>query len=191
MRLAWINPCHGNSVALGGVSITNILSWAAVSNGTLLADGILTSTGGVTVASGGTLGGTGLLVSAVSVLQGGTLQAGDAGQQGALTITSNLTFAAGSTCSVWLTNGGNNRLVMTGGTVSLNGATLAVTLDFAPTAGQTFTVIDNQGSGSINGTFASGIQATYGGRTYPFSASTVGNAVVMKALSRGTLISVY
>lgn len=191
MRLAWINPCHGNSVALGGVSITNILSAAAVSNGTLFVDGILSSTGGVTVASGGTLGGTGLLVTTVSVLQGGTLQAGDTGQQGALTITSNLTFAAGSTCAVRLSSGGNNRLVVIGGTVNLNGATMAVTLDFAPTAGQTFTVIDNQGAGSINGTFASGSQSSYGGRTYTFSASSVGNAVVMKALSRGTMISVY
>ena len=191
MRLAWINPCHGNLTALGGVSITNILSRAAVSNGTLLVDGILASTGGVTVASGGTLGGTGVLASAVSVLQGGTLQAGDTGQQGSLTIASNLTFAAGSTCSLRLTSGGNSRLVVTGGTVNLNGATLAVTLDFAPTAGQTFTVIDNQGAGSLNGAFASGSQGTYGGRTYTFSASVVGNAVVMKALARGTLISVY
>ena len=191
MRLAWINFCHGNLTALGGVSITNILSRAVVSNGTLLVDGILTTTGGVTVASGGTLGGTGLLVSAVSVLQGGTLQAGDTGQQGSLTIASNLTFAAGSTCAVRLSSGGNNRLVVTGGTVNLNGATLAVTLDFAPTAGQTFTVIDNQGAGSLNGAFASGSQGTYGGRTFTFSASTVGNAIVMKVLARGTLISVY
>ena len=191
MRLAWINPCHGNSVALGGVSITNILSWAAVSNGTLLVDGILSSTGGVTVASGATLGGTGLLECAVSVLQGGMLQAGDTDAQGTLTIASNLTLASGSTNAVRLTSAGNNRIMMTGGTAELNGAALAVTLDFAPTPGQTFTLIESTAPDKINGSFAAGIQSTYNGKSYFFSASTVGNTVVLTALSSGTLITIF
>jgi hypothetical protein len=191
MRLAWINPCHGNSVALGGVSITNILSWAAVSNGTLLVDGILSSTGGVTVVSGATLGGTGLLNSAVSVLQGGTLQAGDTDAQGTLTLAANLTLASGSTNAVRLTSAGNNRIMMTGGTADLNGAALAVTLDFAPTPGQTFTLIESTAPDKINGSFAAGIHSTYNGKSYFFSASTVGNTVALKALSSGTLITIY
>jgi autotransporter-associated beta strand protein len=191
MRLAWINPCHGNSVALGGVSITNILSWAAVSNGTLLVDGILSSTGGVTVVSGATLGGTGLLECAVSVLQGGTLQAGDTDAQGTLTLASNLTLASGSTNAVRLTSAGNNRIVMTGGTAELNGAALAVTLNFAPTPGQTFTLIESTAPDKINGSFAAGIHSTYNGKNYPFSASTVGSTVVLKAHSSGTLITIF
>ena len=69
-----------------------------VSNGTLLANNIVgsaTGSGAVTVANGGTLGGNGIIFGAVTVSSGGVLAPGN--PLGALTVSNNLTQAAGST----------------------------------------------------------------------------------------------
>jgi autotransporter-associated beta strand protein len=69
-----------------------------VSGGTLQVNNLVgsgTGPGAVTVASGGTLGGTGIISGAVTVNSGGVLAPGN--PFGALTISNNLTLAAGST----------------------------------------------------------------------------------------------
>ena len=78
---------------------TNIYSAGTIINGgTLLlnnTNGSGTGSGIVTVANGGTLGGTGVISGAVTVNSGGMLAPGN--PLGILTVSNNLTFAAGST----------------------------------------------------------------------------------------------
>jgi autotransporter-associated beta strand protein len=70
-----------------------------INGGTLLVNnstGSGTGSGGVTVASGGTLGGNGIISGAVTVNSGGTLAPGS-NSIGTLTFSNSLTLAAGST----------------------------------------------------------------------------------------------
>ncbi|MDY3557767.1 autotransporter-associated beta strand repeat-containing protein [Gemmata sp. JC673] len=126
-----------------------------VAAGTLLIDGNFSSSSGFQVASGAVLGGTGDL-PAVSVASGGTLAPG--GTPGLLA-TGNLNLALGSTLGVELVENApatpvdpNDRVDVTG-TVTLTAATLAVTLGFIPAASTSYTLISNDGSDPVVGTF--------------------------------------
>ena len=98
-----------------------------VSNGTLIVNGaILTNrvaaSSNLTVCAGATLGGTGTIVRAVSVLSGGTLEAGDQyTQTGTLTLSNNLSLAAGSTLFVNASPAGASGLVNVIGTAQVSG----------------------------------------------------------------------
>jgi hypothetical protein len=78
-----------------------------------------------------------------------------------------------------------NSLVKANGTVSLNGATLNVSLNnnFAPTISQTFTLIDNDGTDAVSGTFAGlseGANVTLGGLKFTISyTGGTGNDVTL------------
>ena len=101
-----------------------------VSNGTLLvqnATGTVTGTNTVLVCSGATLGGTGRVAGAVSILPGGTLAPGGTNIVGTLTVSNSVTFAAGSTNIVDIQAGGSDKLSLTGA-LQLNGAALQVML---------------------------------------------------------------
>ena len=84
-----------------------------------------TGSGAVTVASGGTLGGAGIISGAVTVNSGGALAPGN--PLGTLTISNNLTLAAGSTTFMQVQHSPltNNAVKITG--TLFEGGTLNVT----------------------------------------------------------------
>jgi autotransporter-associated beta strand protein len=125
----------------GVLTLTGTNNYSAgttISGGTLLinnANGSGTGSGVVTVATGGTLGGAGIISGTVTVNSGGTLAPGNPLR--VLTISNNLTLAAGSTTYVQiqhspltntsvnlsgtLTNGGTLNITNIGGTAFGNG----------------------------------------------------------------------
>lgn len=130
----------------------------AVNAGTLVVDGSIANST-TTVNSGATLGGEGR-TGAVEVLSGGTIAPGD--NRPGILGTGNLTLDVGSTFAEEIggTSPGNgsghyDQLDVVGN-VSLTGANLSVTLlgSFAQPPGTTYTIINNEGSNLIQGTFA-------------------------------------
>src|SRR5256886_14470272 len=73
------------------------------------------------------------------------------------------------------------------GTVNLSGATLSGVVGFAPAAGTTFIIINNDGSGAVIGTFsglAEGAAVTLSGQTFTISyVGGTGNDVVLTRAS--------
>jgi autotransporter-associated beta strand protein len=156
-----------------------------VAAGTLRVNGTQTASA-ITVQSSATLQGNGT-VGVVSVQAGATLAPG--ASPGILD-TGNVTFAAGSTLAIEL-NGTTvdtqyDQLNVTG-TVNLGGATLNVTLGFAPAIGTTFTIVNNDGSDAVNGTFAGLLEASMfaaGGQQFRINyAAGDGNDVVLTTLT--------
>ena len=107
---------------------------------------------------------------------------------GRLTVNGNVAFAAGSTFEVEL----NGTTVATqydqltvNGTVNLGGATLSTILGagFTPPVGTAFTIIDNDGTEAVTGTFAGlapGAVFSVGGQAFSISYSGgTGNDVVL------------
>jgi autotransporter-associated beta strand protein len=123
-----------------------------VRGGALLVNGSLP--GPVTVEAGATLGGTGT-TGPVTLGAGAVLSPGGAGP--ALQGVQDLVLSPESSYVVQL-NGrtagsGYDRLDVTG-TVQLNGATLSASLGFSPDPGDTFVIINNDGTDPVDGAFA-------------------------------------
>lgn len=115
-----------------------------VSNGTLLVNGTHTGGGQYTIASGATLGGTGLIDAAIGVMDGGIVAPGNS--PGILTVGSNFTFSSTSTGLFEL--GGTGRgtqydALVVDETLTLDG-NIVVTLisGFNPSAGDSFDLLD-------------------------------------------------
>ncbi|MBT3374776.1 MAG: hypothetical protein HN406_04215, partial [Lentisphaerae bacterium] len=135
-----------------------------ITGGTLSVTGSLANTA-VAVNTGTTLKGTGTIVGTVTST-GGTVAPGVS--PGTLT-TGSIVLDSNSTFSIELdgtaAGTGYDQLVVTG-TVSLGNATLSGTLGFAPTPGDKFRIIDNDGGDSVSGQFsgmAEGAIITIGG----------------------------
>jgi autotransporter-associated beta strand protein len=130
----------------------------SVNAGTLSVNGALSNTSTVTVASGATLGGTGSIGTvgasgAVTVQSGGTLGPGNSA--GTLTLNNGLTAASGSTLSMELngtTAGSGYDQIVVKGSVNVSSATLVTNFGFTPAVGDSFTLIDNDGTDTIIGT---------------------------------------
>lgn len=127
-------------------------SATTINNGTLLVNGSTSGSSAVAVNSGGTLGGSGT-VGAVTVNSGGKIAPGTS--PGILN-AGNTSFSSGSTFAVEI-NGttvgtGYDQLNVTG-TVSLGSATLSLSGSLTPVEGQTFTIIANDGTDAVTGTF--------------------------------------
>src|SRR5262249_1450636 len=123
-----------------------------INNGLLRIDGSQAGSA-VIVKTGGTLAGNGT-VGAVQVQAGGTLNPGDS--PGILN-TGNVPWFSGSASTAELngtTPGVGYDQVNAVGTVRLGGAALNVTLGFTPQVGDSFTLINNDGTDPVNGTFA-------------------------------------
>jgi rhamnogalacturonan endolyase len=108
---------------------TNTYSGGTTVSGGILAvnnsAGSATGSGAVTIANGGTLGGTGIIFGAVTVQSGGTLAPGN--PLGVLAMSNNLTLAAGSTTFVQIGHSPlTNNAVKVFGTL-VEGGTLSVT----------------------------------------------------------------
>jgi len=142
------------TLVLGG---SNTYTGATVvQSGTLLVDGS-TANSAITVENGGTLGGHGT-TGAVTVHSGGNFAPGNSPGQvmvGALSLNPGAYYdeELGGTSAG---TGYDQTIVRSGGTVTLNGATLNISsyAGFRPANGDVFTIIDNQGSSPVTGTFA-------------------------------------
>jgi autotransporter-associated beta strand protein len=162
----------------------------AVNGGTLLVNGSVP--GAVTVASTATVGGTGTL-GPVTLTTGGTLLAGTATSAAAVLSSGNLSFASGSKFRVPLdgTNlgaGGYGEINVTG-SVNLGGTTLSLSVagGFTPAVGESFTLINNDGTEAVVGTFnglAQGATFNVSGKTYQISyVGGDGNDVVITRIA--------
>ena len=135
------------------LSATNTYTGATtVSNGKLLVNGSLAAASAVTVGNGGTLGGSGT-VGTVTAQSGGSVSPGSS--PGILNV-GDTTFSSGSSFVVEI-NGttagtGYDQLNVTG-TIDLGGATLSLSGSFTPSAGQTYTIIVNDSTDAVTGTF--------------------------------------
>ena len=140
-------------------SASNSYSGGTIVNaGTLLVDGSTASDSAVTVADGATLGGDGTINGTVS--DRGTIAPGDSTgilNTGSVTFASNAIFAVqvgGATAG----NGSNHydQLDVTGAVTIGSGVALNLSAlgGFVPAVGQSFTIINNTGTGALSGTFS-------------------------------------
>ncbi len=157
-----------------------------INSGTLLVNGSLAAGSAVTVNNGGTLGGTGTVNGTVTVNSGGTL---GPGLSPGILHTGSVTFNSGSSYSVEI-NGATlgtqyDQLDVTG-SVNLSNAVLALTVPYTATIGDSFTVVNNDGSDAINGTFnglAEGALVNFNGVDMQISyIGGDGNDVVLTAV---------
>lgn len=125
-----------------------------VTAGKLLNNGSITSA--VTV-NGGLYGGSGT-TSGLVTIGAGTVSAGNS--PGSMTLVGGLSLTDSTShflAELTGTTAGTqyDQVIVTGGSVSLGGATLDVALGaFVPADGTTFTILDNLTAGGIGGTFA-------------------------------------
>jgi len=153
-----------------------------VSGGTLLVNG---SQGSSAVSlNGGTLGGTGTVGPITSTGSGGSVTPGVG--VGILS-SGNVNWSSGSPGFVVQLNGttagtGYDQLNVTG-SVNLGSATLSGTLGFSPPNGTSFTIINNDGSDAVIGTFAGlpeGSTVVLSGQSFKVSyVGGTGNDVVL------------
>jgi len=171
-------PLIINSVTsgTGGVSVSNGIFEANEATGTLV----------ITVATGGTLSGTGS-VGDVTVQSGGTVAPGLS--PGCLS-TGNIAYTSGSTYTVEI----DGATVCTEydqtqvtGTVDLGNATLTIVKSgsYTPADATEFVIVDNDGADAVTGTFnglAEGATTTVDGVEYTVSyVGGDGNDVVLSA----------
>jgi hypothetical protein len=168
---------------------------ATVSAGTLAVNGSLTDSL-VTVGASGTLVGNGSLSKLVTV--DGNLSPGTVGTAGTMTLGAGLSVASTANFSVDL-NGttagsGYDQLDVTG-SVTLSNPTLALTVGYIPAAGNTFTLINNDGSDAVSGTFnglAEGATLRSGTQLYEISyVGGTGNDVTLTAVQPTIISSTY
>jgi len=197
------NPSNRNNLYKRGTGEAVIASVCTYSGHTFVDGGTLRVNGGLPasaalVRTGGTLGGTGTLARTVNV-EGGTLAPGAAaGLPGALMLGRHLRLDNASTLRIGVSATGHGKVVLTnpGARVLLANTALAIELlpGGAATLGAPVTIIDNQGSLPIEGTFtglAEGASFTADGRTFKITyVGGDGNDVVLTSSARGTVITV-
>jgi autotransporter-associated beta strand protein len=167
----------GTTILTGADTYTGATT---VSAGKLFVDGSIISS--TSVAASATVGGTGTIAAPVAVT--GALAAGDTtvASTGSLTV-GNLSFGSGGTLDVLMngtTAGTGYDQVNVNGTVDLTEATLALTAGFTANPGDQFTIINNDGTDAVTGTFTNGSTVTVGGQTFSINyAGGDGNDVVL------------
>ncbi len=182
----------------GTLALTGTAAYSgatAVVAGTLEVDGSVAASSSVTVDNGGTLDGTGTVNGSVTVQSSGTFAPGD--DIGVLNVGS-LALDSGAVFNAVLngTSKAQFNQAIVGGSVNLNAdsgtaANLNLSLGYAPTVGDQFTIIANNGGSAVSGTFAglaqgAIISASFGGTSYPFSldyAGGAGNDLVLTAIT--------
>lgn len=144
------NTYTGGTTINGGTLLAN-------DSGPFVATASATGVGNVTVNSGGTLGGNGSVRGNVTVNSGGVLSPGNS--PGTLSVFGDLNLATGASLLSEVKAGVGpgstaNDLLVVSGTVNLNSANLV--LDggtYGPDPTDKFWIVNNTGSGAINGTF--------------------------------------
>ncbi|MDW8267412.1 MAG: autotransporter-associated beta strand repeat-containing protein, partial [Gemmataceae bacterium] len=182
---------HLVKVGTSTFTLTGTHSWTGtttVAAGTLSVLGLLGPGNTVTVGSGAVLAGTGTIAGPVFAQSGGTIYPGVNGL--GILDTGSVTFASGSSFQVRLsgtTLGTQYDQLRVTGSVDLTGALLIGTLAFTTSFGQTFTLIDNDGTDPVVGTFANvpdPSNFTFGSPTFTFTVQYNGgdgNDVVLIA----------
>lgn len=125
---------------------------SAIGEGTVLINGSQPSS--AVVMKGGKLGGTGTTGAVSAETEGGIVGPGTS--PGILN-TGGVTFNSATTLEIELqgtTPGTGHDQLNVVGSVSLGDATISVLLGFTPSSGSTFVIAKNDGSDSIDGTFA-------------------------------------
>lgn len=178
----------GPSVYAGG---TTVSSGALIVNNTT---GSGTGTGPVLV-NAGILGGQGLIGNQVTLENGSTLAPGS--PIGTLS-TGALKMRAGSTLSIDLdpalvTGSGDHDQVDVTGALTLEGCNLKLNILSAPTLGERFLLVLNDGMDPVQGAFAQGatVSASLGGQIYLFAidyaangdGGAIGNDIALTAVS--------
>jgi hypothetical protein len=148
------------------------------------------------VVSGGTLKGTGAIGNLTAT---GTGIIAPGNSPGRVT-TTNLSLSSTNTLQIEITGASatpvagtdyDQIVVSSGGTVTLGGATLTLSTTYTGNAGTVFTIIDNQGSISISGTFnglSEGSVISANGRAYQISyVGGTGNDVTLSVLNAPTV----
>lgn len=176
----------GKLVLNGLSSYTGVTT---VSAGIFEVNGDISSSSAINVAADAMLKGSGVLPD-MTVGLGGTVAPGNS--PGILT-TGDIDLQAGSTYFAELdgtTVGTQYDQLNVIGTVNLSDPTLTLSLGFSPAGGETFTILNNDGSDPVTGTFAGLPEgAVFNAGGYGFQISYVGgdgNDVVLTALSLTT-----
>jgi hypothetical protein len=168
---------------LTGTNMTLDNSFGSVANsGTMTLGAGTTLTQGIngTLNNMGTLAGGGILAGRLS--GSGTVSPGSS--PGRLTINGDATFGGFVAELNGLTAGTQYDQLVVNGTVTLSG-TLTASLGFGPAYGGGFTIIDNDGTDPINGTFAGGPTLTIGGVPFAISyTGGTGNDVVLTPIAQ-------
>ncbi|WP_336814696.1 autotransporter domain-containing protein [Bosea sp. MMO-172] len=155
----------------------------AVNAGSLIVNGSIASSSGVTVAAGALLGGTGVVPT--TVLNGGTLSPGNS--PGALTVNGNLTFNPGSTYLAEIQGANADRVNVTG-TAALAGTLRLAPLGGAYTFNSAYTLLSAAGGrtgvfGPVDATGSFGAGVTL---TVSYTANDVLLTLTPNALTPGT-----
>ena len=173
-----------NKTTAGTLAITGNTFYTGattVTAGTLLVHGTLTGTPSVTVNTGATLGGSGIINAPATI--NGILAPG--ASPGDLTINGLVIFSGTSAFAVELNGsvigtGYDQLTVDSAGSTEIDlGSTISLSLGFTPTLGQVFRVIDNLNAFAIAGTFDNlanhgTIGADFSGSHWTFEANYAG-----------------
>jgi|GEM_PF-787783 len=184
-------------IGTGTLNLTGTSSYAATLNvnaGTLDVDGTLNGASGITVNSGGTLSGSGTINKAISVTGTGILDAGNSNSSTGQLSTNNLSLASTSTFRGQSNGniiGDDFDQVNVTGTVNLGSATLSLSGTRTAVNGCVITLIRNDGTDAVTGTFAGlaqGATVTINGVNYTLSyTGGTGNDVTLTDATTGIL----
>ncbi len=144
----------GNTVTLNDNNVATLGSLTTLAGGTLIADNGVSTSSGEQITGNGTIETSDLANDALD-LNSATLTPGTDGTPDTLNFTGDLNLANG-TLQIDL-NGttagtGYDQLNVASGNVEINGATLDLTLGFAPGVNDTFIIIDNDDGDTIAAT---------------------------------------
>jgi autotransporter-associated beta strand protein len=194
MNISAVVPgSSANSLIQSGSGTTNLtandtyIGNTTISAGLLAVDGTLTSSP-ISIASGGTLGGTGT-VGAFSASSGGTVSPGDTAGAIATLTTGSITLSSGSTYQVDIGATTSDSLAAGSNSVNLGSATLGLNLPASvhPALNQIYTIIIS--NNAVTGTFSGLAQGgTVTVNNYQFTISYTGgdgsaHDVVLKVTS--------
>jgi CSLREA domain-containing protein len=192
-----------NSIAASAGTFSGFTTFTKSGAGRLAVSGSSPAFAGTVSVTDGTLGGTGTLGGPLTV--SGPLNSGGAvapgNSVGTLSSGDFSITSAGGTLGIELdpTNSGglgtSDNLDVTG-TVTLTGGNLALSLLSAPTVGQTFRIITNDGSDAVTGTFSTANGAPIAGNSFGVGSTSFqisyaggsGNDVVLTVTSTPGLV---
>ena len=140
---------------------TSVAAGTLVASDTIAAGGSATGVGPVAVSGSGTLAGgnatgtQGSVLGALTVNTGGVVAPGNVGT-GILTVNGNTVFTSGAKLQIRINGavaGSGYDQIKANGSVNLGGSTLSLAGSLVPVVGQAFTLVANDSSDPVSGTF--------------------------------------